>query len=126
MPIDGPAGEPEEIHVSDRDDGLIVMGSRSFASKELDELLERNKDRIASFTISGSSLKGCRIAEGKADIYYRYGLTHEWDTAAMQAVVEAAGGVFRQIPGNEMTCNRPDTLNRNGFYILNKESSALK
>ena len=44
----------------------------------------------------------------------------------MQAVVEAAGGVFRQIPGNEMTYNRPDTLNRNGFYILNKESSALK
>lgn len=127
MPYDG--GEPsapEKIHVSERDDHLIVMGSRSFSSKELDELLERNKDRIASFTVSGSSLKGCRIAEGKADIYYRFGLTHEWDTAAMQAVVEAAGGILRQIPGQEMTCNRPDTLNRSGFYILNKESSALK
>ena len=40
----------------------------------------------------GSSLKFCLVAEGAADVYPRLGPTSEWDTAAAQAVVEAAGG----------------------------------
>lgn len=40
----------------------------------------------------GSSLKFCRIARGDGDLYVRYGLTYEWDTAAGQAILEAAGG----------------------------------
>ena len=40
----------------------------------------------------GSSLKLCLVAEGLADVYPRLGPTSEWDTAAAQAVVEAAGG----------------------------------
>jgi len=40
----------------------------------------------------GSSLKCCRVAEGRADLYPRFGPTSEWDTAAAQAILEAAGG----------------------------------
>ena len=46
----------------------------------------------------GSSLKFCLVAEGKADLYPRLGLTSEWDTAASQAVVEAAGGQVLAFP----------------------------
>ena len=41
---------------------------------------------------AGSSLKFCLVAEGEADIYPRFGRTMEWDTAAGQAVLTAAGG----------------------------------
>lgn len=43
---------------------------------------------------AGSSLKFCWLAEGKADFYPRHGLTSEWDTAASQAILEAAGGAI--------------------------------
>ncbi|MGI6743478.1 MAG: 3'(2'),5'-bisphosphate nucleotidase CysQ [Eubacteriales bacterium] len=123
---DSTSEPPREIKVSDRTDELVVMQSRSFGSDRLDALLEKNANRISKTISSGSSLKGCRIADGRADIYYRFGLTHEWDTAAMQCIIEAAGGVFRQMHGQKMTYNRPDTLNRDGFYILNRPENALE
>lgn len=43
----------------------------------------------------------------------------EWDTAAMQCIVEEAGGIFRQMDGTEMTYNRLDSVNDKGFYVLN-------
>jgi 3'(2'), 5'-bisphosphate nucleotidase len=47
----------------------------------------------------GSALKFCRVAEGVADLYPRFGRTMEWDTAAAQAVLEAAGGSVREVEG---------------------------
>ncbi len=47
---------------------------------------------MAGVTHVGSALKFCRLAEGVADLYPRFGRTMEWDTAAPQAVLEAAGG----------------------------------
>jgi 3'(2'), 5'-bisphosphate nucleotidase len=47
---------------------------------------------VTDFLSVGSSLKFCMVAEGKADLYYRHGPTMEWDTAAGQAILEAAGG----------------------------------
>ena len=49
---------------------------------------------------SGSSLKFCMLAEGSADVYPRYGPTMEWDTAAGQAVLEAAGGRVMVLDGD--------------------------
>ena len=72
------------------DTGLTAVASRSHRSPETDQLL---KDwNVTDFTAAGSSLKFCLLAEGKADIYPRLGRTMEWDTAAGQAVLEAAGG----------------------------------
>jgi adenylylsulfate kinase len=56
------------IHVSERTENLIVMESRSHGDTRLAELIEAHKEKIANTINSGSSLKGCLIAEGKADI----------------------------------------------------------
>lgn len=59
----------------------------------------------------GSSLKFCRIAEGEADVYPRLGPTSEWDTAAAQAVVEAAGGLVCTLQGEPLHYGKADILN---------------
>jgi 3'(2'), 5'-bisphosphate nucleotidase len=60
---------------------------------------------------AGSSLKFCRIAEGAADIYPRLGPTCEWDTAAAQAVLEAAGGTVCTFSGHALQYGKPEVLN---------------
>ena len=118
--------EKDRIRVSDRHDSLRVVTSRSHLDEKTTALLERNKDRIAETLGIGSSLKGCRIAEGNADVYYRPGCTMEWDTAAVQCVIEEAGGVFRQLDDDSvMRYNRENTVNDKGFYILNSAENAL-
>jgi 3'(2'), 5'-bisphosphate nucleotidase len=66
----------------------------------------------------GSSLKSCRVAEGKGDIYPRYGPTSEWDTAAAQAVVEAAGGVVVDSQMRPLRYNRRESLINPSFFVL--------
>lgn len=112
------------LHVSDRVSQLIVIGSRSHASAEEAALMAMHRSQIADHRTAGSSLKGCLIAEGKADVYYRFGLTCEWDTAAMQCLVETAGGVFRQMDGSAMRYNRENSLNEKGFYIVNRPENS--
>lgn len=58
----------------------------------------------------GSSLKTCLIAEGKADLYPRLGPTSEWDTAASQCVLEAAGGQLTDLKGRPLRYNSRDSL----------------
>ena len=108
------------IHVSDRTDSLIAVGSRSHSLPQEAELFEKHKQQISRMISMGSSLKGCLVATGEADIYYRFGLTSEWDTAAMQCIVEEAGGIFLQTDGTPMRYNRKDVLNRLGFCVLNR------
>ena len=62
---------------------------------------------IASRTDCGSSLKFCRVAEGAADAYPRFGRTMEWDTAAGQAVLVAAGGSVRTLAGARLGYGKP-------------------
>ena len=74
----------------EKKDSLRIVSSRSHPSGGLKILLEKlEKFELVS---AGSSLKFCLIANGKADIYPRFGPTSEWDTAAGQAIVEFAGG----------------------------------
>ena len=73
--------------------GLTACASRSTAIySDLDIWFRNNGLTVAERIQAGSSLKFCLIAEGKADIYPRFGPTNEWDTAAGQGVLEAAGG----------------------------------
>lgn len=117
----------ERIHTSKRTDGLIVMQSRSNATNECEMLLKKAGDRIAEIRSVGSAMKGCRIAEGEGDVYYRYGRTMEWDTAAVQIVCEEAGGIFGQLDEgfSPMRYNRVNNVNENGFFIINCEESRL-
>lgn len=112
-------GEIQRLSVSDNTDiaSLRVVMSSSHGCKEMDELIE--KYRITNLVKVGSSLKGCMIAEGKADVYYRFNPTMEWDTAAMQCIVEEAGGLFRQMDGEVMRYNRENSVNEKGFFIIN-------
>jgi len=73
-------------------EGLTAMVSLSHFDAETAAFLSRLP--IKAQMQAGSSLKFCRIAEGLADIYPRFGSTHEWDTAAGDAVLRAAGGVL--------------------------------
>jgi 3'(2'), 5'-bisphosphate nucleotidase len=83
------------------EEGLTVMASRYHGSStRLDEFL-RDK-RVAKLINFGSSVKFCRLAEGIADLYPRFGRTMEWDTCAPQAVLEAAGGTVRTLDGDEL------------------------
>ena len=65
---------------------------------------------------TGSSLKLCRVAEGKADIYSRLGPTYQWDIAAGQAVVESAGGVVNDLSGIPLTYKFDPKLKNPYFY----------
>jgi 3'(2'), 5'-bisphosphate nucleotidase len=71
-------------------EGVIAVASRSHADTETQAFLD--KEGVAERISSGSSIKFCLLAEGKADLYPRFGPTMEWDTAAGHAVLLAAGG----------------------------------
>lgn len=113
-----------KLEVSQRLTDWRVVMSSSHGCDKMDALIE--KYNIKNFVKMGSSLKGCLIASGDAEIYYRYNPTMEWDTAAMQCIVENAGGIFRQMDGSEMTYNRVDSLNAKGFYAINSEDNFLQ
>lgn len=72
----------------------------------------------------GSSLKFCRLAEGCLDVYPRFGPTSEWDTAAGQCVLEAAGGAVLELDGSPLTYNRKDSLLNPDFIALGDASLA--
>ncbi|MCM1989265.1 3'(2'),5'-bisphosphate nucleotidase CysQ [Oceanirhabdus seepicola] len=113
----------QAIRVSEATSDIKLVCSRSHYSDKLKKLIKDNKDKIANIKKAGSSLKGCLVAKGEAEVYYRFGPTMEWDTAAMQCIVEEAGGIFRQIDGSEMLYNRVNNLNDKGFYIINKKEN---
>jgi 3'(2'), 5'-bisphosphate nucleotidase len=80
--------------------GADVVASRYYAGDpRLAEYLKGRK--VASVTNMGSAVKFCRLAEGAADLYPRFGRTMEWDTGAPQAVLEAAGGSVRTLIGGK-------------------------
>lgn len=95
-------------------EGLTVMASRHYAdAPELAALLAGYK--VAALTNIGSALKFLRLAEGAADFYPRLGRTMEWDTAAPQAVLEAAGGCVRTADGAPLRYGKPGWENPDFF-----------
>jgi 3'(2'), 5'-bisphosphate nucleotidase len=87
-------------------EGLSVMASRHYQhDPKLAEFLSAYK--IGSLSNIGSAQKFCRIAEGTADFYPRLGTTMEWDTAAPQAVLEAAGGSTLTFEGRTLLYGKP-------------------
>ncbi|CAH9017086.1 3'(2'),5'-bisphosphate nucleotidase CysQ [Candidatus Nitrosacidococcus sp. I8] len=85
-----------------------VAGSRSHTDKYLEVFLQDIKEH--HLVAMGSSLKFCLVAEGKADIYPRFGLTSEWDTGAAQCIVEESGGAVIDLKGEVLRYNIKDSL----------------
>lgn len=95
---------------------LRVAASRSHRDARTEALLARMGDHE---TVGlGSSLKFCRIAEGALDVYPRFGPTSEWDTAAGQCVLEAAGGAVLAPDGRPFRYNQRETLLNGDFLAL--------
>ena len=89
-------------------DGLTCCASRSHSVySDLDIWFEREGLTVAERVQTGSSLKFFLIAEGKADLYPRFGPTNEWDTAAGQGVLEAAGGEVVTTDGKPLAYGKP-------------------
>lgn len=93
--------------------GLTLVGSRSHGSGENDRRL--NSLEVANFTSMGSSLKFCLVAEGGADLYPRFGRTMEWDTAAGDAILRAAGGLVLDMGGSPLAYGKRNQAHDSDF-----------
>lgn len=99
---------------------LSVVASRSHGSEAVEECvakLEKQFGQVERQSM-GSSLKLCLVAEGSADIYPRLAPTSEWDTAAAQAVVEAAGGIVVDTDLKLLRYNTKADILNPYFYVL--------
>ena len=116
-------GQPEPIQARSPADGLVVVHSRS----------HENSRRLAEFLVDypvrerkscGSALKFGVIAAGEADLYPRFGTTMEWDTAAGQAILEAAGGRVETLAGVPLAYGKPGFKN-DGFLAWGRCGSTV-
>ena len=88
---------------------LAVVASKDHTGPLVSAMLERlRRPQLQSM---GSSLKFCLVAEGKADLYLRDLPTMEWDTAAAQCIVEAAGGGTYSLDGEPLRYGKPGLKN---------------
>ncbi|NPA67859.1 MAG: 3'(2'),5'-bisphosphate nucleotidase CysQ [Chlorobi bacterium] len=99
---------------------FTLVGSRSHMNDETKAYFDKiKKEKGKTEIISrGSSLKLCMIAEGKADMYPRFGPTMEWDTAAGHAIVNASGGSITQPDGSPLLYNKENLLNP--YFIVKR------
>jgi 3'(2'), 5'-bisphosphate nucleotidase len=109
-----------EIHGDHRieasaDGPIRIVASRSHGHPALRTLCE-NMQVVADVSV-GSSLKFGLLASGAAQLYPRFGPTSEWDTAAGQAVLEAAGGVVLYLDGTPLTCGHADRKFLNPHFV---------
>lgn len=104
---------------------VTVIGSRSHMSPETEQFIANLKTRYneVDFLAAGSSLKFCIIAEGRADVYPRFGPTMEWDTAAGQAIVEQAGGSVLRAGSQEPLSYNKESLLNPSFIVTNNQTS---
>ncbi len=116
-------GAESPIHVAPPLQPLRVVGSRSHASPQTEAYLARLGPHQTRGI--GSSLKFCLVAEGSADLYPRFGPTSEWDTAAGQAVLEAAGGAVTRLDGHKLRYNCRESL-INGDFVAFGHADALR
>tara|TARA_X000000950_G_scaffold289183_2_gene410554 strand:+ start:790 stop:1533 length:744 start_codon:yes stop_codon:yes gene_type:complete len=108
----------KEISISTETDSNLkrVIASKSHINAETTKFIEDlKKNYEIDVKNYGSSLKICKIAEGKADIYPRFGPTMEWDTCAAQIILEEAGGSMLDKKNLKLTYNKADL--RNPFFI---------
>lgn len=73
----------------------------------------------------GSSLKFCALADGSGDIYPRFGATMEWDTAAGDAILRAAGGIVLDRDGLPLRYGKAATKFMNGSFVAWADPDAI-
>lgn len=113
-----PNGAPETMQVSswDGERNLKIVTSRRHDNKHMNHLTI--SDTYCDIERIGSSIKFCRVAQGVADFYPRFGPTSEWDTAAGQCIVEQAGGSVTDRDGARLLYNTKDSLLNPHFIVV--------
>ncbi|WP_240776085.1 3'(2'),5'-bisphosphate nucleotidase CysQ [Nitrincola schmidtii] len=115
-------GEAEKIQVKPSSSECTLLTSRRHSQHEtqaLQRLIDEGIYTSMKSLSMGSSLKFCHIAEGKADLYLRLAPTSEWDTAAAQVVLEAAGGCILTLPeAIPMRYNEKEDINNPSFIAM--------
>lgn len=111
-PDDQP-GERTAIAVRPCGEKPTVVASRSHRTPETDEYI--SKFETSDLVSIGSSLKFCLLASGEADYYPRFGRTMEWDTAAGDAVLRAAGGLTRTLEGEALRYGKRNQAHDSDF-----------
>ncbi len=120
-----PASERRAIHVRKApSQGLTALASRSHSDAATEAFLASLV--IAERRAAGSSLKFCAVAEGSADVYPRFGPTMEWDTAAGDAVLRAAGGTVQNADGTLLRYGKAETQFMNGPFVAWGDASAIR
>jgi 3'(2'), 5'-bisphosphate nucleotidase len=116
---DGVAYKADKVIHAGKKSGLEkALASRSHQGAEMATFLKLNG--ITESENYGSSLKFCRLAEGMGDIYPRFKPTSEWDTAAGQAICEAAGFEVFQMGGKKPLLYSKNSIRNPGFYVVRK------
>jgi 3'(2'), 5'-bisphosphate nucleotidase len=111
-----PPDQRRRIHIRRPDaDGLVALTSWSHTDPRTTTFLA--KLPVKERRMIGSSLKFCAIADGSADIYPRFGATMEWDTAAGDAILRAAGGVVLGRDGQPLRYGKTATKFMNGSFV---------
>lgn len=106
--------EAVRLPVKGERDKFVIVASRSHLSPETEDYIEKMRRYHSDVELisSGSSIKICLVAEGKADVYPRFAPTMEWDTAAGHAIARAAGMEVYQAGKEEpLRYNKEDLLN---------------
>lgn len=116
----------EKIHVNNKLNNLTCLIS-VFHHNELEQnMILRHTDKIKNVVKKGSSIKACLIAKGEAELSYRLSSgTKEWDTAAINIIVNEAGGIFLQTNLTPIKYNKKDVYNRKGYIICNNIKNFL-
>ena len=109
------------IRTRERSPNLDAVASKSHLTQSTVDYLREAVGECEHVSI-GSSLKFCIVAEGRADIYPRLSPTSEWDTAAGQCVLEAAGGLVVDPRGRPLRYNQRDTILNGEFMALGDTS----
>ena len=102
----------------------VALASRSHGDSETEAFLAQLP--IGECRTAGSSLKFCVIAEGGADVYPRFAPTMEWDTAAGDAILRAAGGVVLDAGGEPLAYGKVDAGLRNGGFVAWGDANAAR
>lgn len=106
-------------------EAFVIVASRSHLTPETETYIEETKKRydLVELISSGSSIKICLVAEGKADVYPRFAPTMEWDTAAGHAIARAAGmEIYQAGTESPLRYNKEDLLNP--WFIVEKKRDA--
>jgi 3'(2'), 5'-bisphosphate nucleotidase len=108
--------------------GVTIVASRSHGGERLESYLEALEAEFGTVerTPVGSSLKLCILAEGEADLYPRLGPTSEWDIAAADAVLRAAGGAVWAVDGSALDYNSKESILNPEFFAVADGSFAWR